>query len=119
MGRINRVCRGLAASYKGYRFSYNKCNKLNNNKLLSIKCWFPVVQIAPDKKRAISIFDTAATAAKQFNIKSSSEITYAISSGRKCRGYYWTRLGTKWSELLEHPEDAKTETESETTNGIV
>ena len=107
-GRINRVLRGLSCTYRGYRFSYEKVEKLDNSKLLSVKSWFPVVQIAPDKKTKIKVFETAAIAAREFNKCQSSEITYACSTGRKCRGYYWTRLGTKWSELLESPEDTGT-----------
>lgn len=107
-GRISRVLRGLSCTYRGYRFSYEKVEKLDNSKLLSIKSWFPVVQIAPDKKTKIKVFETAAIAAREFNVRQSSEITYACSTGRKCRGYYWTRLGTKWSELLESPEGTET-----------
>ena len=119
MSRINRVARGLSASFFGYRFSYEKLDHLDNSKLLSIKCWYPVVQIAPDRKTLVRVYETAAVAARSLGIKTSSEITYAASTGRKCRGYYWVRLGTKWSELLEHPEGTETETESETTDGIV
>ena len=119
MGRINRVARGVAASFHGYRYSYEKTDHLDNSKLLAIKSWFPVVQIAPDKKTFVRVYETSAIAARELGVKSSSEITYAASCGRKCRGYYWVRLGTKWSELLEHPEDTETKTESETTNGMV
>lgn len=93
--RINRVARGLAASYRGYRFSYEKLQKLDNKKLLSIKSHFPVIQLAPDKKTKITVFETAADAARAFNIKQSSMITEAISKKRKCKGYYWVRVGDK------------------------
>lgn len=105
--RINRVCRGLAASYQGYRFSYEKVDRLDNSKLLSIKCYYPIVQIALDRKTRLNVFETASTVAKVLNLKQNS-ITTAANTESKYKEFYWTRLGTKWSELLESPEDIKT-----------
>lgn len=102
--RINRVLRGLACSYLGYRFSYEYRKQLDNTQLLKIKSWFPVVQIAPDKKTAIEVYERSSIAAKKLNISNSTLITTACADGTKCNGYYWTRLGTKWSEMLEYPE---------------
>ncbi len=104
--RINRVCRGLAASYGGYRYSYEKVDKLDNSKLLSIKCYYPIVQIAADKKTKIRVFEKASIAAKVLHLNGNS-ITTAATKGTKCGGFYWARLGTKWSEMLESPEDTK------------
>lgn len=115
-GIINRIIRGKSCSYKGYRFSYEKVDKLDNQKLLSVKCFFPVVQIAADKKTKIRVYATAREAAVNLGVKSSSEITYAAAKGTRCKGFYWTRLGTKWSELLESPEDIEATTELEMTD---
>lgn len=104
--RINRVCRGLAASYGGYRYSYEKVAKLDNSKLLSIKCYYPIVQIAEDKKTRINVFERASVAAEVLGFDSNC-ITDAANRGIKYRGFYWTRLGTKWSELLESPKGTK------------
>lgn len=104
--RINRVCRGLAASYGGYRYSYEKVAKLDNSKLLSIKCWFPIVRIAEDKKTKLNVFETSKVAAEILGFNSNC-IADAATKERKYRGFYWTRLGTKWSELLESPEGTK------------
>ena len=117
--RINRVLHNLSCSYLGYRFSYLCLNKLDNSQLLSVKKYFPVVQILPDKKTAIAIYEKASDAAKKLKVHSSCEITDACSKERKCKGYYWTRLGTKWSELLEYPEDFETTAQLETTNANV
>ena len=102
--RINRVCRGLAGSFGGYRYSYEKVDKLDNTKLLSIKCCFPIVQISLDKKHGIRVFASSATAGKLLNLDGNS-IADAVNKEKRYRGYYWTRVGTKWSELLEYPED--------------
>ena len=104
--RINRVCRGLAASYGGYRYSYEKVAKLDNSKLLSIKCYYPIVQIAEDKKTRINVFERASIAAEVLEFDSNC-ITDAANRSIKYRGFYWTRLGTKWSELLESPKGTK------------
>ena len=109
-GIIQRILRGKSCSYKGYRFSRNKVKKLNNQELLSVKCFFPVVQIAADKRTKLHVYATAKEAATAIGVKSSSEITNAAANGTKCRGFYWTRLGTKWSELLESPEGTEATT---------
>lgn len=106
-GIIHRIIRGESCSFNGYRFSHKKVNKLDNTGLLSIKCFFPIVQIAADKKTKLHVYATAKEAAKAIGINSSSRITDAAAKGTKCKGFYWTRLGTKWSELLESPEDTK------------
>lgn len=104
--RINRVCRGLATSFGGYRYSYEKVSKLDNSKLLSIKSWFPVVQIAKDKKTKLHVYERASVAARVLKLNANS-ITDAANRGTMHGGFYWTRLGTKWSEMLESPEDTK------------
>lgn len=104
--RINRVCRGLAGSYGGYRYSYEKVAKLDNTKLLLIKHCFPIVQIAEDKKTIINVFESSAIAGKTLGFDGNS-IADAVNRGLKYRNFYWTRLGTKWSELLESPEGTK------------
>lgn len=102
--RINRVCRGLAASFGGYRYSYSKVDKLDNSKLLLIKSWFPVVRISEDKKTVLGIYETSKAAAKELEFNANC-ISDAATREDRYRGYYWTRLGTKWSEMLESPED--------------
>lgn len=115
-GIINRIIRGKSCSFKGHRFSYEKVNKLDNSKLLSVKCFYPVVQIAPDKKTKLKVFATCKEAARAVGVKSSSNIAYAAARGTRCKGFYWTRLGTKWSELLESPEGTEATTQSEMIN---
>lgn len=105
--RINRVCRGLACSYGGYRYSYEKVSKLDNSKLLSIKCFYPIIQISEDKKTLLNIFEKSSIAAEILGINGNC-ITSAANKNSKYKGFYWTRLGTKWSELLESPKDTKT-----------
>lgn len=112
---INRIHRGLSASSKGFRFSLKKVDKLDNSQLLKIKQGYPVVQISADGKNKIKVWNTAAEAGRYFKCKS-YEITQACQKNRKAKGYRWTRLGTKLSELLEYPEDYLATTQLETTN---
>ena len=116
-GIIN-VCNNVCASYRGFRFSKEKLNKLDNTKLLSITKSYPVIQISADGKTKIKIWPTAKSAADFIGVKS-CEITQACKKNSRVKGYRWTRLGTKLSELLENQEDIKTKTELETTDGNV
>lgn len=52
---ITNVCEGICASYRGFRFSKEKLEKLDNSKLLKIKKGFPVVQLTLDKKYKIKV----------------------------------------------------------------
>lgn len=112
---VNCVCCGTMASAYGYRFSKEKVEKLDNKKLLHIFKNYPILQLSFEGDRIIKLWNKAADAAKHFNIQS-CEITQAIIKNKTCRGYRWTRLGTKLSELLETPEDVKTKAEDENLN---
>lgn len=112
---ITNVCEGICASYRGFRFSKEKLEKLDNSKLLKIKKGFPVVQLTLDKKYKIKVWATAAMAAKELKTQSCS-ITQACVKDTVCKNYRWTRLGTKLSELPERPEDLDTKAELETIN---
>lgn len=101
---INDCHNYIIASYGGYRYSYIKTQQLDNTKLLFIRKNYPVIQILDNK--IVKIWSKAAEAAKVLNCRS-CEITEACKHGTKVRGYKWQRLGTKSSELLEHPEDIK------------
>ncbi len=116
-GIIN-VCNNICASYRGFRISKEKLDKLDNTKLLSISKSYSVIQISIDGKTKIKVWPTAKAAADFIGVKS-CEITQACKKNSRVKGYRWTRLGTKLSELLETQKDIKTKTELETTNGNV
>lgn len=115
---ISNICDGICSNWNGYRFSRNKCSKLDNTKLLTIRQNFPVVQISKDGKYKLKVWNCAADAAK-FVKCPSYLITQACVKNKTTRGYRWTRLGTKLSELLETPEDIKTKAELKTADAKV
>lgn len=115
MSNINNVCINKIASAYGYRFSKEKVEQLDNTKLLQFFKNFPILQLSFEGDKILKIWNKASDAAKFFNIKS-CEITQAIAKNTTCKGYRWTRLGTKLSELLEKPEDIETKAEDENLN---
>lgn len=115
MSNINNVCINKMASAYGYRFFKEKVEQLDNTKLLQLFKNFPILQLSFEGDKILKIWNKAADAAKYFNIQS-CEITQAIAKNKTCRGYRWTRLGTKLSELLEKPEDIETKSEDENLN---
>lgn len=110
---IINVCNNICASVRGYRFSKEKVDKLDNSKLLSITKGYPVIQVSLDGRYKIKVWNTAKEAADYFGVKSCA-ITQACAKSRMCKNYRWMRLGTKSSELLETLEDIKAKTELET-----
>lgn len=110
---VNCCTNYVIASYRGVRLSTIYYDKLDNTKLLTITKNYPIIQLSKDNK-VINIWDKAASAAKTLRKCKSSEITQAALKGKTCRGYKWLRLGTKSSELLEHPEGIEAKSELET-----
>lgn len=114
--RINRVCKGKAASFQGYRFSYEKKNYLDNSLLLSIKSWYPILMVTPSKE--VEVFEKTRDCVRHTGF-SQPAISKAIKNQKPYRGYIFMRLGTESHELLESLEGTKTETELETVDGKV
>lgn len=90
--QIYLVCQNKACSIDGLRFSFDKLDKLNNEKLLVVTKNFPIVQCSYNNKEQIKIWNTTKEAAISLGIKT-SEITNAIKKNRRTAGYCWYRLG--------------------------
>lgn len=73
-----------------------------------------VIQISSDGHNAIARYDSISEAAKSI-MAQPSDILNSISTGRKCRGYYWRRIDSItnndllfWKDSGEKVSDTKT-----------
>lgn len=110
--RINRVCRGKAASFCGYRFSYKKVEVLDNTKLLSIKCFYPIIVIDPNNKA--KVYERVSCFLKEYPNFYQASISAAILKNKLYKGYKFLKLGTESHELLETLKGTEATTELET-----
>jgi hypothetical protein len=90
-GLINRICKNKSASIEGYRFSYEKLDKLDNSLLLKIGKNYPIVQYNK-KKEKLKVWNTIKHASEELKLNKFS-ITTAIISNGSLNGFYFTRLG--------------------------
>lgn len=90
-GLINRICKNKSASIEGYRFSYDKKEKLDNSLLLTIGKNYPIVQYNKNKEK-LKVWNTIKHASEELKLNKCS-ITTAIISKGSLNGFYFTRLG--------------------------
>lgn len=112
--RVNRVCRSKAASFGGYRFSYQKLECLDNTKLLDIKCFVPIIMVTPGGKPYV--YERVSFCLRENPSFQQAAISAAITKNKPYRGYKFLRLGTESHELLESLKGIEATTQSETAN---
>ena len=93
---ISQACRGVICSYKGFLGKFQEDStpiellvKRNYNKPEGYKQPQKIAQIDIESRQIIKIYESAAQAARELNIKHKTNICKAARDGTKSHGYYW------------------------------